>query len=202
MNQAALDDAERRRYFRIDDEVALKLRALNDEQLAQAVSHLHIGYPDKIQLASSFATTSAQMKHSLERVRRDVPDIANYLEALNEKLDTLVQLLAASDNEMADHPTHNVNLSASGISFQSDESLVMGTHAEIKLLMFPSYVCILAYGDIVYCSKSKAGPKDGQRYDIGIDFTHIRENDRELIIKHVTHKQSALIREARMAFND
>ena len=201
MKQAVLDAVDRRRYFRIDDEVALKIRPLNDQQLEQAVSHLHIGYPDKLSLASGFATTSAQMKHSLERFRRDSPDIANYMESLNEKLDMLVQLLAASDNEMADHPTHNVNLSASGLSFQSEEPLEVGTNVEIKFLVFPAYICVLAYGEIVHCAKPQV--LQGKRtYMLGVHFTHIRENDRELVIKHVMHKQSALIREARMAFND
>ncbi len=201
MNQAMMDEAERRRYFRIDDHLALKYRVLNREQLAAALSRLQIGYPDRLSLASAFATNSSRMKVAMDRFKREMPDVSTYLEGLNEKLDLLIQLLAASENELEDQPTHEVSLSASGISFVTHEPVAVGSNLELKLLVFPTYVCVLAFGTVVHCDGSdvEGAPPS---YTIGVDFTHIRENDRELIIQHVTRKQSAMLREAKTALDD
>ncbi len=196
-----IDAAERRRYYRIDDRVALSFRTITDKELTVALSRLQVGYPDKLSLASAFAATSAQMRTAMERIHRELPDVACYLEGLNEKLDLLVQLLAASEGDMADGPTHDVNLSASGMSFRNEEAIEKGTILEIKLLVFPSYVCILAFGTVVHCSRGeRANP--GTPFVVGVDFTHIRESDRDLVIRHVTQKQSIMLREARMALDE
>jgi c-di-GMP-binding flagellar brake protein YcgR len=193
-----IEAVERRRYFRIEDRVALTYRVLDEETLAAALSRLGAGYPDKLSLASGFATASSQMRHTLERFRKDMPDVASYLEALNEKLDLVVQLLATTENDLANEPTHEVNLSASGISFVADEPVAIDRHVEMKLLLFPSYTCLLCFGTVVHCDPAEKG-RPTSLYNIGVDFTHIREEDRDLIVRHVLQRQSTMLREARLS---
>lgn len=193
-----IEAAERRRFFRIEDRLALRYRLLDDDELASALARLESGYPDKLSLASGFAATSAQMRHTLDRFRRDMPDVASYLEALNEKLDLLVQLLATTDDDVGSQPTQEVSLSASGISFTADEPLPAHSNIEVKMLLFPSYTCILAFGTVVHCGPAETGRPSG-RYSVGVDFTNLREADRDLIVRHVTQRQSTMLREARLA---
>ena len=199
MSGATLEAVERRRYFRVDDRVSLACRPLADDELTGALERLRTGYPDKLSLASAFASNSTQMRQAMERIRTDSSDIAAYLEGLNEKLDLLVQLMAAADSELCEHPDHDINLSASGISFVARRPMGLGQLLEIKLLMFPSYVCILAFGPVVHCDRLQGFPGG---YRLGIEFAHIRETDRELIVRHVTQKQSTLLREARIALGE
>lgn len=202
MNQPVAEGAnwaERRDYFRVDDRVSLAYRPIADHELAGALERLEAGYPDKLSLASAFAANSTQMRQSMESIRRDSSDVAAYLEGLNKKLDLLVQLLAVSDNDLCERPTHAISLSASGLSFATKTALDVGQLLEIKLLMFPSYHCVVAFGSVVHCLRQRAFP-GGHR--IGVEFNHIRENDRDLIVRHVTQKQSAVLREARVAFGE
>jgi len=127
--------------------------------------------------------------------------VASYLEALNAKLDMLMQILATSDDDLGDGPTHDVNLSASGISFTAEEPAAVDTHIELKMLLFPSYTCILAFGTVVHCGPAEDGRPSG-RYSIGVDFNHLREEDRDLIARHVTLRQSSMLREARLSMEN
>ena len=188
---------DRRRYFRIDDDVSLRVREVKPGELDAAVSRMQLGLPDRIGLASTFSSSSHQMRHTLEKFRREQPDLASYLEELNDKLDLLIQLLAVHENDMPDQPTHHVQLSASGIAFRSDEGLAVGTLLEITLLLFPSFTCMRMFGTVVNCQPAPEGAGD----QIGVDFSHIRESDRELIIRHVVQRQSTLLREARIALD-
>lgn len=197
MSTASSEGGDRRRFYRIPDEVALKYRVLGEEELERALRRLELGYPDRIRLASSFATISAQMHHHLEPLRRALPEVAGYLEGLNEKLDLLIQLMAAAEADLGDQPTHDVDLSASGISFSSEQPIAPGSVLELKLLMFPSYLCILCFGTVVHCDPLP-GEDSGFPYRLGVEFTHIRDTDRELIVQHVTRRQSAMLRETRL----
>lgn len=155
-----------------------------------------MGNSDTIALASEFAATSTQMKRGLEKFKRELPEVALYLEGLNDKLDLLVRLLAAADNELSDQPTHDVSLSAGGLSFDARTEIPKNSSVEIKLLVFPSYICIRTFGTVVYCRREKTDNSEFP-FRVGIDFSYIRENDRELLIKHVLRKQSSRRREAR-----
>lgn len=195
-----LDEGDdRRRYFRIDDQVALRHRVIAPAQLESAVARMQLGLPDRIGVASAFSSSSHQMRHTLERFRRDQPDLAGYLESLNEKLDLMIQLLAVTENDLPDQPTHRVQLSASGVSFSTDEPPKVDDILELTLLLFPAFTCVRLYGTVVTCTPADTG-SDGDS-QVGVDFTHIRESDRELIIRHVVQRQSTLLREARISFD-
>lgn len=72
--------------------------------------------------------------------------------------------------------THDVSLSASGMSFRSAQAHEKGSILEIKLLVFPSYVCILAFGTVVHCSREEQ-PGSDLPYLLGVEFTHLRETE-------------------------
>lgn len=189
---------ERRRYFRIDDRIGLRYRVVPPERLAEEVGRLLGGTPDRIAMAASFATASQQMRHAAEKVRRDQPELGSYLESLNEKVDTLIRLLAISDHDLPDHPTHQVSISGSGLAFHQPTALEEGTALELTLVLFPSLLALRAFGAVAGCQPAATGTE----HLIVVDFTHIRESDRELIIRHVLQRQSILLREARIAMEE
>ena len=187
---------ERRRYFRIHDDVALSYRLLEGDSLDRAVADF--GRADDTQggLASTLLESHAAMHRDLEAIRRDSPNVANYLEQLNRKLDIIAHLLNARGAELPAHPTHAVNLSASGMSFDAQNHVEPGSVIELKLLVFPSHLCILALGAVVSSSPVET-PTDGFAFRLGVDFSYIREIDRELLIRHVVQKDSAARRQRR-----
>ena len=70
---------------------------------------------------------------------------------------------------------------------------------ELTLLLFPTFTCVRLYGKVVNRTTAPAG-SEGDTL-VGVDFSHIREGDRELIIRHVVQRQSTLLREARIALD-
>lgn len=200
MTENAHEAAERRQYYRIDDDVALKYRVVRREELDDALSRLKEGYPDLLGVASAFADMNVRMNHALDKCRQETPEVALYLEALNEKLDTLIHLLAVSDAGLPDRPTHRVNLSASGIRFNAREDIPAGTALEIKLVFFPSFMCIMSFGTVVRCVRAQNAPP-GYPYDLALEFLFIRESDRELLVRHILQKESTALRSARTAFD-
>lgn len=197
---ASTTNDDRRRFFRISDNIGLRYRTVSTDELAAAIARSRSGRPDRLALASSFASTSNELRHGLERMRREHPEVAAYLEALNDKLDVLIQLLAVHQSEMPDSPTHRVSLSASGISFSTSETIGAGAVLELTVLLFPEFACVRAFGTVMHSQPAAEGA-DGS-LELRVDFTHIREADRELIIRHVVQRQSSILREARIALDE
>jgi hypothetical protein len=64
------------------------------------------------------------------------------------------------------------------------------------MLLFPSFTGLLIFGTVVTVEEA---PADGELGDFShlarIEFTHIRESDRELLIRHLLRRQSLQLRD-------
>ena len=90
--------------------------------------------------------------------------------------------------------TRNANLSASGLAFDCDEALAIGDYLEIKMLLVSCMAVIITYGKVIYCKEQKQ-KNDQFPYIIGVDYVNMKDQDRELLIKHVVKRQMQQIRE-------
>ena len=196
LNESSSQTDERRRHYRIRGNIGLSFRILEGPDVDVAVARFGDDEFDTLALAAIFSSTSIGMRHALEGLKRDVPEVATYLEGLNTKLDILSRLLIARDSGLPSHPTHAVSLSASGICFFAEQAVAPGSLLELKLLVFPSHVCVLTLGAVVGCEKVGA-PEPRFPYQIRVDFSYIREDDQELIIRHVIQRQSENLRKTR-----
>jgi hypothetical protein len=147
-------------------------------------------------IASSFANTTRQMKHAIEKFRRDQPDVASYLDAMNTKMDLLVGLLLTSHANMPDHPSHDVNVSASGSAFRTLTQLDEDQLLELSLMFFPSFLYMTTYGTVLR-SKPASSEREDFPFETAIEFEFVDESEQELLIRHVLQKESELLREAR-----
>jgi len=183
---------ERRRYYRIDDSTILSFKVIPAGQVTRAIGRFREGLPEYFSLAANFAVSDVSMSEILGRIRSEQPLVATYLDAVDRKLKLLAHLVMALDNDLATSPTQNVNLSGGGIAFDVDQEILIGSILEIKLILFPEYTGILTYGTIVQSSKNNAS--SGAPWRVAVNFSSIRESDRDLIIRHVLHQQATWLR--------
>lgn len=101
---------ERRRFFRIDDSVRLSLRRVSQGEMGKGLEHLEADIADSFSLMSSLNAVSQQVSACLHRIENKDPDIADYLKALDRKVDLLGKAFLAEEVEMVDQPARAVNL--------------------------------------------------------------------------------------------
>lgn len=66
------------------------------------------------------------------------------------------------------------------------------------MLLFPSFTGLMIYASVVECRPATPQElEDGYQHLARIEFTHIREQDRELLIRHPLRRQSNQLREDR-----
>lgn len=180
---------ERRRFFRIDDQVCLDYEIISEDEFNNAPDELAKLKQSGFALSADFATLNFEYNPILNSIRQTSSEIAQYFELINRKLDSLSQHLLEEEIPCPDSAMLTVNLSASGIAFDSDEKLEKGQALKIHLVLLPEKVGILVFGRVNDCRSAE------NKYRVSVDFEHIRYDDQELMIKHNLNKQMQELRE-------
>ncbi len=125
------------------------------------------------------------LKDELQQTSVPAP-LLDYLEAMNAKLDTILGLLHQTSIEQEYPITGTVTqLSGAGVHFTTDHELHPDDPLElvITLSRFPLYL-VNAVGSITRLQPVSEGTAVW-----ALEFTSIRDNDREAIIQHVFREQ-------------
>ncbi|MCB1850845.1 MAG: PilZ domain-containing protein [Gammaproteobacteria bacterium] len=195
-HQAGDQSHERREYFRIDDTVALSFQAIPPGMLQKRLERQDKGLESEFTLMSNLAVISQEMSGVLRKIEGISPDIAHYLKSLDQKIDLLGKAFLTWTNEMADQPASAVNLSAGGMAFNAPEATEPGSLLELKILL-PYFTGLILYAEVVACEKLIAAEDGRILFQTRVNFRHLRECDRDVLIKHVIQRQSEYLRKQR-----
>jgi hypothetical protein len=191
---------DRRRFFRIDDEVNLFYRKI-DAKLLNEPHRISDNILNSCSLTTALEMMSQDSLVLMHRLEKNLPDVAEYLKLIDAKINLLAQAITMQGFQFEETETRNVNISATGIAFNCEEALQEGDYLEIKLMLVSSMAVIVTYGRIVYRMNSPSA--DGQYpYFVGVDFINMKDEDRELLIKYVVKKQLQQIRDKKQVTNN
>jgi len=187
------DTEDRRRFFRIDDEVNL-FYTIVDEQTVLAASEVSDDLLSSCSLITAMDVLDQEARLIMHRVEKKEPEIAEYLKIIDSKIKLLTQEISRQDKDISESSTRNANISATGMAFESEKPIKVGELLEIKLLLSSCFAVIAIFGRVVYC-KENAQHDDLMPFQIGIDYINLKDQDREVLIKHVVKRQMQQIRE-------
>ena len=181
---------ERRDFFRIDDEVHLEYEAVQEDEYNNAEQILNEVHESTFALSANFATLNHDNNFLLNNIRRNSPEISQYLDLLNQKIDALSQHLLETSTASSEDNLVTVNISASGIAFNTSDKLEKNQAIKLRIVLLPEKVGIQAYGRIIDCKPDA----ENKGFLSSVDFEHIRNDDTELMIKHNINKQMIELR--------
>lgn len=181
---------ERRDFFRIEDEVYLEVEKISAEEYQSAPETLDNLHNDSFSLSADFATLNNSLHPVLNNIKQLHPDIAQYLESLNNKIDSLGELLLHKSSAYDESKRIKANISASGIMFESDHIHTVGDLLKLEIVLFPEKIGVLIFGKVIKTSEST-----DKKQNLSVEFEHIRTEDQELMIKHNLNKQMIDLRE-------
>ena len=181
---------ERRDFFRIEDEVYLELEIISADEyqtVPDIPTNLHTTY---FSLSAEFATLNNTFHPVINNIKQVHPEIAQYLELLNKKIDSLGELLLHKSSAYDENKRIKANISASGIMFETESMYTVGDLIRLEIVLFPEKIGVLIFGKVI-----KTGESANQKQNLSIEFEHIRTEDQELMIKHNLNKQMLDLRE-------
>ena len=187
------DQQERRRYFRITDQVAITYRLLNDTDDAATGVNMNTPTAMIVQLENEITT-------SLEILRSVQPQVHQLLELYNRKINLVLSLDDTLSEPISDQVkrSQQVNISACGIAFPSDEQLQPNQKILMDLTLFPSNLSLKLVA-VVIGSNLLDEPIGEDCYMTRADFMDITNNEQEALVQHIIKRQTMQLKERREA---
>lgn len=187
------DESNRRKYLRINDRVSLHFQPLSETEASEAVANFETRRLE-FSLKNHLVHGREQHMPQMRVIEKRHPEIACYLKFLEKQIESLSSELIDQDHCLSIDDRYEVNLSAEGIRFYMPEQFEPGALAEIAMMVYPSQASMFALGEIVRSEKVKDNEGKETLWKTAIYFTHLHEEDREMLIKHIHQLQLTEIR--------
>lgn len=189
--------AERRRFYRVQDEVLLNWQALAPEDVSafrRGVLRTPIKKESLQALVSRLDTRIEELgeqMHAIDPVVREAIDLLDRKLTLIERM--LVRTTDVAEAEAADYTMTSVNLSAGGLRLDLREPLEVGTLLAIDMVLLPEYDQVEMVAEVVSAQQRSRPP----RWRTAVDFVQMREVDRDRLAGHVARRQTEILKAAR-----
>ena len=185
---STLDEEDRREYYRIEDTIALEIRPLSateatGQEVLQDASPL-------FNLLSELHLSEFESQHLLRQINERDRNIAAFLKAQNKRIDLLSQVIALTVLGQIGEP-QPVIISEGGIDFQHPTPIAAGSRLSVKLVLMPQALGLLLRARVTHCDRK------GDGYDVGTEFEHLTDAQRQLLARHILQKQAQERRLAR-----
>lgn len=174
-----MSSSNSRKFFRVSDKVALTVNPIDTR--THNITELFERRRKEVGLANRFVQEKEKKRPSLLSIERRFPDVALYIEYLENKIQLLANQTGTDDQNLKMSPTHHVDLSASGINFSYANRFAENSLVEISIRLFPSRIRIHTISTVIRCVASK----NHNQFAIAAKFTHIHEEDEELLFRHI-----------------
>ncbi|POF42205.1 pilus assembly protein PilZ [Pseudomonas laurylsulfativorans] len=185
---STLDEEDRREYYRIEDTIALEIRPLSateatGQEVLQDASPL-------FNLLSELHLSEFESQHLLRQISERDRNIAAFLKSQNKRIDLLSQVIAITVLGQIGEP-QPVIISEGGIDFQHPSPIAIGARLSVKLVLMPQALGLLLRARATHCDRK------GEGYDVGTEFEHLTDAQRQLLARHILQKQAQERRLAR-----
>ncbi len=187
----------RRQSVRITDRVLLAVNPVSPEKL-QAIAE---DFQQGISLYNQPGLADIQMfiaaQTALMKLRERDPDLADFLQHLDNKMNMLLQHQKAEKTPFDALELQKANISANGIAFFREKPAKLGETFEVHMVLLPAYVYVYCFGRVVSCEKAPEGGAEGG-VRIALEYALLAEEDREKIVQHNFKQQSQALRNRRL----
>jgi len=179
---------ERREWIRIDDRVILEYRLLTDSAEE----------PSRSLPVSNEAIAAVIAKPTADLLLRNGEQLAEspllpWIMKVDWLLEVIVQALAKMQPQgIAIAQVADVTLSGGGIGFLSPQKFAVDDLLKLKIVL-PPFTPIHATARVIRSTLAK----DGIQYDIATEFTELRPDDQEHLIRHIIQAQAERLRARR-----
>jgi hypothetical protein len=186
--------SDRREFFRINDTVVVDYKLVAKENVTAIARHIAQSTSDddsndKAQLRSM----QNAFNHLLDQINQQDREIARALRMLDEKINLVSQSIQRHNNPVNPEDVTQANLSGGGIAFMVENPLEIRGYVELHMQLLPTANTIHALATVISCERL-LGASPEKPYHLRMAFTHMDDQDRNLLVKHTLNRQAEMLR--------
>lgn len=169
-------------FFSIAHEFSINLQAIE-----QATEHDFEQFIANMPLPFKIASEVATLDHSALRSIQGLTGVANhlvdFLNLQNQKINLLVNYILSQQDEEKSR-FKGVKFGGGGIVFTADKAFELQQMLEMKIFLLQENCAVFCYGEVI------AVEQLDNTYHHKVIFHHIRDEDRETLVRTSLHEQS------------
>jgi hypothetical protein len=191
-----LSSVERRRHMRVPCSLLFRHRVLSDAEWTEMGPGIVAEPLDHLEEPPEVAGPHDETWERLNTV------FSNFHGMLREISDQVQHLMALQQGQVVaskpDVTARVFNISGSGLGYENNGALEPGTKLRMSFDMagYP-YRSVVCLGEVVRAAAPDKPTPSGMSHQIFVDFTHVREEDRDRIIRFVFKMQRRHLRHRR-----
>lgn len=190
-----MSNQERRKCYRVQDTLAIEYKVLSPEEYESAKIHLQ-SQPSGVRVLKNKYSNLCANELNVENFEDHdlIRGLVKLVIGINEKLDLILSHLEKKEDlGIYIKPPQEVNLSADGVGFDSFEPIPVETRIKIRMLLSENpQILITTLGKVVWIKTKQTGGV--KKFETGVLFLDIHEDDQEAIIKHIFTRQRDMLR--------
>ncbi|GAA5138790.1 PilZ domain-containing protein [Thalassotalea piscium] len=173
--------AKYNQYFSIEHSFKINVKPLEGNSDC-TFEEFKAQIPTPFLLATQVVAIDNMALQPLQTLSGVANQLTQYLHLQSQKIDLLMNFIISQQDEVA-YRFQGIRFSGSGITFISDSPLNLNESVEIKLFINIDNCNIYCHGEVIEITNVDEG------YQHKVLFHHIREDDRELLVRCSLHTQ-------------
>lgn len=166
-------------YFLVEHALSVNLEKVSEQQLPLDESMFEAEIPGPFKMASDLSAADISILAPLKLQNDTSQALWSFLQAQNQKINTLLSyVLSQQDDEKIRYTS--THFSAGSLIISQTDEWVINDNAIVKIFLPEESAAIYCYGQVC----------DVTEQQTRFNYTFIREQDRELLIRASLHIQS------------
>lgn len=174
---------DRREYFRVDDQVILRYRAVPPEAVAHMPAERHFDNSEVFTLLRELRQIDQEHNNVLRGLAEQNRELGTYLKSLNRKIELIGNAITRLDEGQQHLSPQHVSISEGGLAFRTATSLAPGSFVALEVVLLPNHTGLALYGEVI-----EARDTNGLAV---VSFVRLRESDRQILARHILQVQIA-----------
>lgn len=174
-------------YFQINQPISVNLEAVEPDALPSDISDIDSVIPPLFKLANEVNILEQTALRPLRQLGDVAEDLAHYLKLQSRKIDLILSHILATENKEEDQ-LNTVSFGGSGFVLNSQEAYSEGQYFRCKLFLAQEAAAVFCFSQVLDSTLVD------EMYKTRFVFTHIREEDQELMVRASLHAQAKLLK--------
>lgn len=179
-NQKKLEQFEE--FFTIEHSFSVNAELVHASQLGD-YQYFVDSMPAPFKMASDMVVLDQATLRPLQALSGVAGQLVEYLNHQSQKIDLLMSYILSQQDEQ-DSRVKGTSFGGGGIQFTHDEQYETNQYLELKIFIQSDNCAIYCIGEVIEVNQADS------KYHHKIVFHHIRDEDRELLVRASLHKQS------------
>ncbi len=177
-------------FFLIKHPTKVNISLVNEKQAMQSMQEFESNMPYAFKIASELSEIESQALKPLRSMGDKLGELVNYLQLQARKIDLMMSyILMQQDDESS--RAEAVKFGGGGIIVNHSSAIDIGTTAEVKIFLEQEAAAIYCLAEVINVDAVD------DLFQVSYVYTHIREQDQELLVRASLHLQTHQLRNNR-----